>query len=245
MQEVLKKLNFGDREARVYLTLLTEGPCSLRRVALLTKLNRGTAYNTLKLLIERGVVSFYHRDKRQHFIAENPSVLLRDAEHRQHELQVTMQELKDTLPELQVLYNDATDKPKVRYFEGINGVRTILDDILTVLRDAPHKHYSVYSAADLRTFLYECYPKFTEKRIKAGITVDVIALSAGGRLCGLDERKWLPESDPKSNTYIIVYADRTAFITQQKDTVVGVLIENKHIAQTNALLFTALWKKLS
>lgn len=245
MYDVLKKLDFSEREAHVYLTLLSNGPSSLRSVAAAAKLNRGTAYNTLKNLIERGMVSFYHQHSRQHFVAEHPDVLLRDARRQEQQLKVTVAELKETLPELQSLYNDASDKPKVRYYEGVKGVRNILDDLLLTLKKNKKKHYVVYSASDLRTFLFKCYPEFTDKRIRAGITVDVIATSPGGRLCGLDKRKWIEGDDLTSQTYILVYADRTAYITQHKETVVGVLIENKAISETSAFLFDALWKRLT
>lgn len=244
MEDVLKKLNFSDKESIVYLALLKHGPRSLRALAEVTTLNRGTVYNALKSLGERGVVSFYHQNKHQHFIAERPEVLLRDAEQQEKQMTATIQQLKEALPELQSLYNDASSKPKVRYYEGMKGVRNILDDLLITLKQAKQKQYVVYSAADLRKFLFDCYPEFTDKRIKAGITVDVISTSPGGRLMGLDKRKWVDGDDLLNHTYILVYTDRTAYITQHQQEIVGVLIESATIADTQRFLFKSLWKHL-
>lgn len=244
MEDVLKKLNFTDKEAALYLALLAHGPKSLRALAEVTSLNRGTVYNTLKSLRSRGVVSLYHQNKRQHFIAEQPDVLLRDAEHQEQQMTATITQLKELLPELKSLYNDASLKPKVRYYEGTHGVRTILDDLLGTMKRQKLKQYVVYSAADLRKFLFDCYPEFTDKRIKAGITVEVISTSPGGRLMGLDQRKWVDGQDLLNHTYILVYADRTAYLTQHRENVVGVLIESGTIADTHRFLFKSLWRHL-
>jgi sugar-specific transcriptional regulator TrmB len=244
MKNVFKRLDFTDKETAVYLTLLEEGPSSLRRLAAATSLNRGTVYNILKGLMRRGIVRYYKTGRRQHFIAEHPDTLLGEAERQQQQLKVTVEQLKSALPELHSLYNDASDKPKVRYYEGTKGIRNILDDVLKTLKSKKQKSYIAYSSVDMRPFLYKCYPEFTEKRIRAGINVDVISTGPGGRLCGLDRRKWITE-DRASNTYIIVYADRTAYIVHHKRSSVGVLIESSSIADTHRCLFTALWKRLS
>ena len=199
----------------------------------------------MKALIDRGVVSFYHEQKRQHFVAENPESLLREARRQESEIQITTEQLEEALPEMKSMYDDASTKPKVRYFEGKKGVRAILDDLLDTLSSRKKKQYKLYSAVDIRGFLVDCYPEFTDKRIAADISVEVISTSPGGKLCGLDERKWVDGDEFLGHTYILVYADRVAYITQHTDTNVGVLIESQNIADTQVFLFNQLWNKLS
>lgn len=244
MIEVLKKLSLSEKEAKVYLALLEAGPRSLRALAEVTNLNRGTVHNTLKVLATRGLVSFYHQDTKQHFIAESPEVLLREARSQEQKVQQTISEITGILPELSLLYDDATHKPKVRYYEGVKGVRNILDDLLSVMSSQTPKSYVAYSDADLRSSLYECYPEFTDRRIKAGIGVQVIATGPGGRLCGLDERRWIEGARIMHGTYALIYADRTAYITRHKQIPVGILIQNTHIAESQRCVFDALWNYL-
>ena len=65
----LKKLGFSDKVAKVYLGLLLLGPSSVRTLAEHVEYNRGTTYDALKWLQEEGVVSFFKKDSKQHFVA--------------------------------------------------------------------------------------------------------------------------------------------------------------------------------
>ncbi|MCX6744340.1 MAG: hypothetical protein NTX82_02340 [Candidatus Parcubacteria bacterium] len=61
----------------------------------------------------------------------------------------------------------------------------------------------------------------------------------------LDERKYLKASDPKQQTYIILYADKCAFISRDaKNNPVGVIIENQMIYVTQKIIFIKLWEML-
>jgi len=74
--------------------------------------------------------------------------------------------------------------------------------------------------------------------------VKVIALGEGGELRGLDERKWLP-ADNANPTYIIIYPGKTAYISfDAKKELVGVVIENDGIYQTQKMIFNNLWNNL-
>lgn len=243
---LLLKLGLEQKTAEIYLTVLKLGPSSLRKIAEAAGMNRGTAYNILKELSTRGLVQQFDKEKKQHFLASDPEKLLEEIERQESSLAQSKKSVQELLPELKSLYNDAGNKPKVQYFEGRKGVKNILQDLLATLEALPEQKrtYQVYSSDEVKSFLYECYPEFTEQRIRHGIQVEVISLSPGGQLRGLDQRKWIPGNQASCPTYILLYAGKVALITKAQNEVMAVLIDSPEIAVTQQVIFSALWKKL-
>lgn len=244
MRQTLLSLGLTPKAIDVYLACLKLGPAPVRKIAVVAGINRGTTYDVLKSLVEAGLVSYYHQDKHQYFIAEDPTKLREVVEVRARELEATGKQIEEVIPQLQSMHDNATGKPVARYYEGFAGVRHILQDVIITCVSRGEQRYAVYSSANLRPLLYKLYPTFTDDRIKAGIQVRVIALGPGGETRGLDERKWLPTTEP-TPTYQIVYPGKLAMITvDASGTPRGVTIEDANLAATQRTLFDALWQKL-
>mgnify|MGYP001579190270 CR=1 FL=1 len=244
LSAVLKQLGFSDKDCAVYLACLRLGPSPVRKIAQVAGINRGTTYDILRFLISLGLVSYYHQQKRQYFIAEDPSKLQEVVRRRTEELQATKAALADAIPQLRSMHDTAGGKPVARFSEGHAGVKGILLDVIATCRAAGAKEYAVYSSALIREHLYKLYPNFTDDRIKAGIIVRVIALGPGGETRGLDERKWLKTEAP-APTYQIIYPGKLALITVDgSGAPLGVTIEDENLSQTQRILFDALWEKL-
>ncbi len=243
---ILKKLGFSDKETAIYLSLLEHGDSSVRNLASFSNLNRGTAYDILKKLQEAGLVSFFHKNTKQHFVAEDPEKILKLLADRAEELKNAGEKIKELIPEMKSLQEKGGNKPVTKFYEGKSGIKFILDDILNSAKDLEVKEYYVYSAAGVREDVYSAYPDFNKKRIKSKIKVNTISLSSGGGTYGLDERKWLPSvSSGKMDmmTYILIYAGKCAFISRDsRNNPVGVIIENKMIYETQKTLFLQMWK---
>ena len=244
VENVLKQLGFSDKAITVYLACLRLGPSPVRRIAEAATINRGTTYDILRELITQGLVSYYHQEKKQYFIAEDPGKLADVVRHREEELAATRTALSDIVPQLRSMHDTAGGKPVARFAEGHAGVKGILADVIATCQAADVKEYAVYSSAQIREHLYKLYQNFTKDRIKAGIQVKVIALGPGGETRGLDERKWLKTEQP-APTYQIIYPGKLALITvDSSGTPIGVTIEDENLSQTQRILFDALWEKL-
>lgn len=240
---ILKKVGLSDKEAQVYLKLLEHGASSVRSIAELSDLNRGTTYDVLKQLQTMGLVSFYHQDTKQKFVAEDPDKLTKILKHQEEKLSDTREKIKELIPELKSLQDKEGNRPVTKYYEGKEGIKSILDDVLASLKELKCNHYFIYSAAGVREDIYLAYPEYNQKRIKAGIGVKTISLSAGGGTYGLDERKWLVKNGSTENmTYILIYANKCAFIARDsRQNPVGVIIENEMISATQREIFNHLW----
>lgn len=241
---ILRRIGLNEKETVIYLTLLELGPSPVRSIAVKSGINRGTAYEILKSLISRGLVSYFEKTRHQYFAAESPDKLLALVELRSRELEKTRRDLAELMPLLEAQRGTNAARPRVRFFEGTRGVRTILEDVLEIMRAQPEKLYRVYSFADVREHLYVGFRDFVDRRVKLGIRVKTIALGAGGKLWGLDERRWL-RSAGGALTYQLIYANRFAMISlDENNQPVAALVEDPKIAQTQRLIFDNLWDLL-
>ncbi len=241
---ILQQLGFSDKEIKVYLTLLTGGPSSVRKLAKDADLNRGTVYDILKGLQRRGLVGMYQKHKKQFFMAEDPDALLDTVDQQERKVASLKRDMADALPELRSLYVHGGSKPVVKYYEGEKGVNIILRDVLTTMHGNPEKTYSVYSSMSLRQYLYKEFPSFTKERIERRIHVNVIAIGAGGADQPYSERRWLTQEEG-SPTYSIIYGPKVAFFSLDKnDNPIGVLIEDERIAATERMIFDHVWRTL-
>ena len=192
---------------------------------------------------EKEIVAYYQKETKQYFVAEDPEKLHQLVKKQQAELAEADQKLEKTVPELQALYNKGDERPVARYYER-KEINQILEDVLNICEQTGENLYRIYSTVGIREYLYDNFETFSDVRIAKDIAVRVIAIGEGGELRGLDERKWL-KMEIKTPTYIIIYPGKTAYISlNAKKELVGVVIENEGIYQTQKSIFDNLWGKL-
>jgi HTH-type transcriptional regulator, sugar sensing transcriptional regulator len=240
---IFKKLGFSDKATDIYLKLLNLGPSSVRKLAEETDINRGTTYDILKWLKDVGVVDFYNKKAKQTFVAEHPMKLRELLIAKEVELRDVERSLEKTIPELSALHDKGGERPVARYYSK-GDIPSILEDVLESCERDEERVYRIYSTEGMRKYLYDGFETFSDVRVAKGVGVKVIAIGAGGELRGLDERKYMVVEDA-TPTYIIIYPSKTAYISlDAKDEVVGVVIENDGISETQKNIFDNLWDKL-
>lgn len=244
VQNVLKKMGLSNKEIQVYLSCLTLGPSPVRFIAEKSGINRGTCYDILKELMDTGLVSYYHKDTHQYFIAESPEKLQDALQQKQQQLADMQSEVQQIIPQLKSLYDNAGAKPVVKMYEGSSGIKTILQDVLLAVEKIEPAGYYAYSSSEIKPHLYKAYPKFSDDRIKKKINVKVISIGPGGQERGFDERKWLSDKQ-SAPTYTLIYAEKVAMISvDAAGRPLGVIIEDKNLYQTQKMVFEHMWNSL-
>ena len=246
--KILTELGIPTNEARTYTALVPYGSASIRKIAALTGINRGTTYEALKHLMTYGLVSVKRTsDKREQYTAESPEQINTIIRERRRELVDVATLAKEIIP--RVLAAQATNQggtPLVRYYEGDSGIATILKDVLQTCSQLADPMYYAYSSSIVRHYLYRDYPQFTERRIADGIRVQVIGIGALGTDAPLSERKILPNSEHDVlSSYTIIYGNKVATVSiTNTGTPYGVVIEDASATTMNRLLFEQLWNTL-
>jgi HTH-type transcriptional regulator, sugar sensing transcriptional regulator len=246
IHETLRQLGLTDRQTDIYLTLLKQGPGSIRDIASGAGVNRGTTYEELKKLRASSLVSYFPRGKRKFFCAEPPEQLVKIAQEKQEALTHATDILRhDILPDLDALTPDATTT-NVHHYEGDDGIEFVLKDILNTVENSKEKRYRVYSSKQIRKYLYRPFPNFTRQRVNKGISVNVIAIGDGGEDAPLADRKWIEAGDGgTAASYVAIYPPKVAMISLvHGDYPVAVLHESDAIALVMQISFDTLWDRI-
>jgi len=123
LTNALKNIGLTDKEARVYLACLELGNSIVSEISKRAQINRVTTYDILEKLIQKGFINFVTKHKVKYFTATKPDLIFSDTKRK-------FEEFKQALPDLKRLHGE-TSHPRVRYFEGLAGIKSIYDDTLT------------------------------------------------------------------------------------------------------------------
>jgi sugar-specific transcriptional regulator TrmB len=245
-ESLLQRVGLSRVEAKIYLSLLKSGPTSIRQLAVATNVNRGTVYESIKSLVTTGLVSVKVVGSRSKYSAEGPEKIQQLINDKQRQLRTVEKDVTKLMPELMAYSKATAEEPKVKFYEGDEGVANILRDVLATTGKLDKKEYYVYSSRSLRQYLYRRFPNFTTQRIHDGIFAKVIGVGTGGDPAELSERKIIEDdSFETSSSYNIIYGDKVALISVSSDlTPYGVVIEEPGVAAMQRLLFSRLWNSL-
>lgn len=164
----LRRAGLSEKASAVYAYLLEAGGAYPSKVAAATKLNRSTVYKILTELSIQGLVSEIEKGKKLFYQLERPGKLLRHASRRVERAEDELESLKSFFPVIEGLYEELPSKPRISYFEGIEGVMSVYDDHLS------HKGYEMVGFADtdrIQEFLPPTYfKKYRQAKQKQKVT---------------------------------------------------------------------------
>lgn len=247
LEAELKKLGLSDKETKVYLTVLELGQAPAAEIAAHSGINRATTYVILEELQKKGLASSFEKGKKTYFAAESPERLSNLFEIEKKQLEENFFDLKKIIPALEKIYESRGERPKVRFFEGKEGVASIREDILKtraksmeeiIPLDIAHKHFPP-SKKDHREKI--------SAQLK-GVNFRVIYTSEKGqiwpRIKGVKESvKFIkPELFPISSE-IVLFGNKTIMIAT-KNKKFGIILEDELITNTIRAVFNLLWKNL-
>jgi sugar-specific transcriptional regulator TrmB len=231
------------RDKRVYEALAENPKSSLRTIAALTGINRGSVYESVKALAEQGLVGSIEVGKQRRYIASDPSVIIELLKERQQQARAAEVAASEYIKMLAPPASITDEVPFATYFEDHEGIAAILRDVIATCSSLK-VDYRVISTKQVRSYLYQNFPNFTQRRIAEGIGVRVIAVGLGGTTDALSERKWLEATRGEApNCYTLIYGDKTAFISINEASLLsGIVIDNAGVAHLQKELFDHLWQ---
>ncbi|MBL8029658.1 MAG: winged helix-turn-helix transcriptional regulator [Candidatus Doudnabacteria bacterium] len=101
IEKLLKNLGFGDKEIKVYLTLLHYGKITPASLAKLVNLNRTTVYSLAKELVQKGVISEDLGGPALYLVAKPPHDLINIVQIEEKHLEEKKAVIKNAVEELQ------------------------------------------------------------------------------------------------------------------------------------------------
>lgn len=237
----LQSVGLDIKEATAYLALLELGESAMGQLVKKSGLKRTTLYDTIESLKQRGLVSVSKKNKKIVYVAENPRKILEQLDEKR----VSAEKM---LPELLSITNVLQKKPRIRYFEGTEGIKEVYKDTLRF----PDQKIQAWVSEEMihefdQKFLDDYY---TPRRLEKKIWAEVIApdLPDIREYKGLDQASLRVTKllDPKEfplDVEISLYGTDHIGIMSFQDKL-GLIIESESIARTLKSIFAAQWETL-
>lgn len=127
----LQEFGVNEREAAIYLHCLSAGPQSVQEISKTLEYNRITVHSAVEQLLSKGLVAETRKGKRRQIVAEPPSIFGRLLQQRENELRVLQGHLGDLTELLSFVPRKMEAVPSVRFLEGVDGFRRMLEETLT------------------------------------------------------------------------------------------------------------------
>lgn len=232
---------FSENEAKVYLAALELGESSVERIAKKARQNRTTVYHIIALLRNRGLMSVVRHGKKMVYVAEDPKKIKTGFEDK-------IRSLDALLPELRSIANAIDHKPRVRFFEGFDGLREAALDALNYPKQEILFWFSDINPSHEYNLFW--FKEYIPKRIKLGIPTRGI-----GPVCEIG--KTMQKNDAKElrqtrmdtrprfmpRTEIQLYGDSVVGITSHHD-MLSLVVESVDLHDTFVSIFESAWESL-
>ncbi|MCA9487870.1 MAG: hypothetical protein KC516_02820 [Nanoarchaeota archaeon] len=235
----LVKFGMSEKEAKTYLACLEIGESLAGDISLKSKLPRTLTYDLLERLIQIGLISYVKKENKKYFSAVEPRELIRILAEKERSI-------KEVLPELEKLNKfPGILKPKVEVFEGKEGMKAVMENILR----SGEKEFFGYGSSRSS---FEIIPGFMEgwhkRRIKQNMVMNAIYNSTKDTLNKLKNLSSLKLSNFKvssikleSPTATVIYGDFVVLQSWTKEPF-SVVIKNREMAENQKEYFKKLWK---
>lgn len=238
IEKILAELGLTKSKGAVYLAALNVGTGSVQDIAKVAHLPRTTVHEILQHLSVLGLVGFITKGRTRIYNVQPPiklKALLKEKERR----------LETVLPELALLFNTKGIRPRVRFYDGIEGIKTVFEDTLTVSNKLL---LGILSMEDLYKIPGKDFMDYyVKERVGAEIKLRVIRSQAKEI-----EETW-PSSGKENRELryaseemifpmtIYLYDNKVGLIGTQKENF-GMIIESSDFYQTMKNLFDVMWQ---
>lgn len=237
IEKALLTLGLDSNQQRVYIAALELGQAAVTQVATKACLGRTTAYAVLDRLAAEGMVRYVPDSSPRQVVAEDPGIMLRRLEERRLIL-------GEALPVLRSLYNASKAKPKINYFDGVEGIRTVLWDTLSCRSP---ELLGVLAMNEL--FLtpgIEEFDLYIAERVRRSIPLRVIRSSSheigpiwSSNSVEFRQLRYAPPNVDLGMT-MYIYDDKVGMISTQRENY-GMIIESKEFTRLQRAFFESLW----
>jgi len=122
-EQVLLDLGLSKNEVSVYLKLAEMGPSTAVQISQEAKIHRPNVYDALDILVKKGIIAYFVREKVKYYEVADPEQLLTLSKIKE-------MDIKNAISELKILQLAAKPPSSIAVFEGIAGARRIMTDII-------------------------------------------------------------------------------------------------------------------
>ncbi|MFZ2192842.1 MAG: helix-turn-helix domain-containing protein [Candidatus Moraniibacteriota bacterium] len=239
LEEKLKLLGLNEKEAIIYRAILQGKKATIIDLAKATGTKRTTVYHCLDALVEKSLVNRVMKDGHKYYYAEDPEESLKLILKEKEDV------IKKLIPDLKSIFGTNLYQPEIEIYRNINGIRKILEDILSVKESVVRYYLSEYNVEDMAGA--DFVDEFVKKRIASG--VKSLALRSfkykperekiSTHAKQLREVRFVPENII-IKPYICIYDDKVTMISTKEEKL-GFIIKSHEFAEAQKAIFDMIW----
>lgn len=244
-EDLLTKAGLSPDQARIYEILLKSGVMPASKASIKAGIKRGLGYKVIEQLVSMGLVEKIDK-KVALFTATHPSKIKDLIQKREDELRLINASLAGALGTMTSDYNLNSGKPNVQFFEGLDGIKKVLEDSL-------YSREEILSYADI-TSIQKYIPKINEwyvdQREKKQVKKRAILLDtkeARSILAtyhkGITDNRIIKLDNPPFESIMQIYDGKISYISLSDDHMIGTIIEDRAVYEMHKALFSFTWNK--
>lgn len=251
-KDIFTDIGLSSNESIVYEILLKNGQMTAGEIIKKSPLKRGVVYNALADLEQKELITQKQKNKIASFIPNHPEKLREYVEDKESKVLKAKNTLEANLSNIVSSFNLVSGKPGVRYFEGIEGVKKVIDD--TLINNTSKEILAFSDVAGYVKHLKQWNKNYyAPKRRELQIHEKVIIPNNPTAMEYMKEYVKNPTSDALTDilfidhqlfpfaTEVNIYENKVSFVTFSEKTHIGVIIENKEIFASLSSIFNFAW----
>ena len=239
LKNLFLNLGLTEDQSKVYVAALELGQASMQELARKSGVKRTSIYNFIEELIDKKLIATSQKRKRTVYSAIHPNQLIELEKAR-------LAELNRVLPELLAIHNKSMNKPRVTFYEGIDGIKEVLLDMLNEKQPVSAISDFKQMAASLGDYYFEIFPP--ERARRGIISRNIVPENPKARELAKQDARYLRETkfiqSEDLKTEINIYGNKVALNSYPSSPPFAVIIEDKNIADTLRKIWQELWDKI-
>ena len=238
----LQKIGLSTEEAKIYLACLEINGGAVSVIARKAGVHRVSCYHTIENLLSKRLLSQYNKNGVKCFAPEPPEQLIKLVEEKTNIA-------KSLLPELKSLATAIGFKPKIRFYEGREGVERVFTESLTA-----KKEILGYTNLKLVTeFFPDFFRTYTHAKLKKGVKTRYLSPTTVDTVHVLD--KFLPEKYDANlleillvnknqflfENEVLIFGNSVGIVSLNADELLGLIVDSATFARTMKAVFDLAW----
>ncbi len=249
LEALLTRLDLEPGEITTYLSLLEAGPTPAGTLAKHTGTVRVTQYLFLRRLIDKGLVTQSIKNGIKNFTAEPPEKIGTLYQEKITALTQDHARFQKLLPELKAKRPDRLLTPKFQIFEGVEGLKNVLKDMLLYRDMQTHAYWPAKKMVELLSPAF--FEHHNKERIKRNLFTraiwpkDQVAHAKEYPYLGTGsafrrEIRVAP-TDIKFSMGYWIYGHKAVLLSSRKESY-GCIIESSELTEMLLSQFDVIWK---
>ena len=244
---ILESIGLTKSEVKVYLALLELGSTSAGKIISKSGVASSKIYELLEKLTQKGLCSTVMKAGVNHYTVAPPERIMDYLKEKEKKTQQELKTMEKLLPALQATHTKVKEKSEIEVYSGLKGIQSVFAIIRNTLIRQPYYVFGARTGVNeaQRALLLRHHKERIQKGtpLKILFSKDLQNITKPYENMKLTEVRYL-EKDLLTPTQTMIVKDM-AIIILWTDHPMGIVINNKEIAQSYLKYFWYLWKVTS